>query len=189
MKLFAIYIGGEMPGANIEVHDMRFLIAASIEETYAELRNQWWGSAKSLHIDCWAEIDHADGYDISLRSEPYDGSEKLFFVNLGGYVPGEFTEMHRNVFVVAESQAKAKSRAVRSVKGWRDPHRDDIYEAEHAFCLERLISDQRLYLHLVRASTTRELTFTCRYTPIRAKPASFDENHVSATHLAAGLPV
>lgn len=33
MKLFAIYIGGEHPGANIEVHDMRFLVAPTIEAT------------------------------------------------------------------------------------------------------------------------------------------------------------
>lgn len=68
MKLFAIYIGGEMAGANIEVHDARFVLAASMEETYAELRRQWWGIPRSLHIDCWAEISHADGYDISLRA-------------------------------------------------------------------------------------------------------------------------
>lgn len=189
MKLFAIYIGGEMPGANIEVHDMRFVVAASIEETYAELRKQWWGLAKSLHIDCWAEVDHADGYEISLRPEPYEGSEKLYFVNLGGYVPGEFTEMHRNVFVVADNEAKAKSRAVRSVKGWRDPHRDNIYEAEHAFCLDLLVADQRLHLHLVRASITRELAFTCRYTPIKAKPGSNDGNLVRAARVAAALPM
>jgi hypothetical protein len=28
MKLFAIYIGGEIEGANIELHDMRFVVGA-----------------------------------------------------------------------------------------------------------------------------------------------------------------
>ena len=62
MKLFAIYIGGEMQGANIEVHDMRFVAAESMSDTYAELRRQWWGIKKSLHVDCWAAIESADGY-------------------------------------------------------------------------------------------------------------------------------
>ncbi len=31
MKLFAACIGGEHPGANIAVHDMRFVVAASVE--------------------------------------------------------------------------------------------------------------------------------------------------------------
>ncbi|WP_260929262.1 DUF1543 domain-containing protein [Novosphingobium sp. 9] len=88
MKLFAIYIGGEFPGANVEVHDVRFVVANSLAETYATLRQQWWGVPRSLHIDCWAEVTHADGYDVSLKEQPYQGSEKLFFVNLGGYEPG-----------------------------------------------------------------------------------------------------
>jgi Domain of Unknown Function (DUF1543) len=40
MKLFAIYVGGELEGANIELHDMRFIVAPSIADTYEELRRQ-----------------------------------------------------------------------------------------------------------------------------------------------------
>jgi uncharacterized protein DUF1543 len=50
MKLFAIYIGGEVAGANIEVHDMRFVIAPSIGETHEELRRPWWGIPRSLRL-------------------------------------------------------------------------------------------------------------------------------------------
>lgn len=56
MKLFAIYIGGEHPRANIEVHDMRFVVASTLEGTYEALRAQWWGRPGTLHIDCWSEI-------------------------------------------------------------------------------------------------------------------------------------
>lgn len=167
MKLFAIYIGGEFPGANIEIHDVRFVVASSIEDTHDALRQQWWGISRSLHIDCWAEIGHADGYDISLRDEPFVGPERLFFVNLGGYEPGEFAERHRNVFVVAENEAKAKSRALKLVRGWIEPHRDDLYEAEKAFCLDEMAEKQRLHIHLEPATTIRELAFTCQYIPIR----------------------
>lgn len=167
MKLFAIYVGGEFPGANIEIHDMRFVVAEAIEETYGELRRQWWGSPKSLHIDCWAEITHADGYDVALRPEPFAGREKLYFVNLGGYDPAEFAERHRNVFVVAENETKAKSRAVRMVREWIEPHRDDLYEAEQAFCLGNPIGDQRLHVHLTPAPAEQALAFTCQYIPIR----------------------
>jgi hypothetical protein len=41
MKLFAIYVGGEVAGGNIEVHDLRFVVAPSLGETYAELKRQW----------------------------------------------------------------------------------------------------------------------------------------------------
>src|ERR1700749_3543427 len=99
MRLFAIYIGGEFTGANIELHDMRFVVASSIPDTYEQLRSQWWGIPNILHIDCWAEITHADGYDLGVRPEPFLGPERLYYVNLGGYDPSEFIEKHKNVFV------------------------------------------------------------------------------------------
>ncbi len=38
MKLFIIYIGGTHENAFIEVHDMRFVIAKTIEDTYDSLK-------------------------------------------------------------------------------------------------------------------------------------------------------
>jgi hypothetical protein len=169
MKLFAIYIGGEFRGANIEVHDMRFVVAPSIEGTHDELRRQWWGVPGTLHVDCWAEIDHADGYDVALQPEPYAGAERLFYVNLGGYDPADFSEKHRNMFVVAETVAQAKTRALRTVRDWDAPHKDDIYEAEHAFALDQAAGDARLHIHLTRSGDERPLRFTCEYLPLKGK--------------------
>lgn len=156
-----------MVGANIELHDMRFVVAASIADTHDELRRQWWGIPKSLHIDCWAEITHVDGFDVTLRPEPFTGPEKLYYVNLGGYDPGEFLEKHMNVFVVAESIPQAKARAIKCIKGWIAPHRDEMYEAEQAFSLLEQGREQKLYLHLTRCSQSKNLTFVCKYTPLR----------------------
>ncbi|HEY0233799.1 MAG TPA: DUF1543 domain-containing protein [Afipia sp.] len=167
MKLFAIYVGGEMLGANIELHDMRFVVAPSITETYDELQRQWWGIPKSLHIDCWAEISHADSYDITLSAEPFVGPERLYYVNLGGYAEGEFSEQHKNVFVVADTVTKAKARALKVTKNWREPHRDEMYEAEQAFSLSDAGRAQQLFIHLTPNAEPRELTFTCDYMPIR----------------------
>ncbi len=167
MKLFAIFVGGEFPGANIEVHDVRFVVADSIEETHAELRRQWWGIPRSLHIDCWAEIAHVQGYDVELRAEPFSGCEKLYFVNLGGYEPGDFSERHRNLFVVAESEARAKSLALKHVRHWLDPHKDDLYEAEHIFCLSDRTEGDALHIHLLASESETEPAFSCEYIPIR----------------------
>jgi hypothetical protein len=166
MNLFAVYIGGEHPGAHVEIHDVRFVVAASIRDTYDQLRAEWWGTPGTLHIDCWAQIDHADGWDVALRPEPSATREKLYFVNLGGYDPREFCEQHKNVFVVATSVIDAKSRALASIAAWKDAHRDDLYEAERVFALDALIGE-RLYIHLSRATEIRVPTFTCRYTPLK----------------------
>ena len=169
MKLFAIYVGGELPGANIELHDMRFVVAPSIGETHDELRRQWWGAPESLHIDCWAQIDHADGHDVSLRPEPYKGSARLYYVNLGGYDRAHFTEQHKNVFVVARSVGEAKQRALAAASAWDMPHRDDMYEAEQAFALDEPAGEHRLHIHLSTSDGDRPLTFTCDYKPIGKK--------------------
>jgi hypothetical protein len=170
MKLFAIYIGGELKGANIELHDMRFIVAPSIADTYDELQRQWWGIPKSLHIDCWAEISEVDGYRVDLRPEPFTGPEKLYYINLGGYDAGEFIEKHKNVFIVAGSVPEAKRRAIKEAKPWNVPHRDEMYEAEQAFSLDDSVLLQRLYLHLTPVSQTKPLTFVCGYTSIKRRP-------------------
>jgi len=165
MKLFAVYIGGEHPGAHIEVHDVRFIVAPSIRDTHDALRAQWWGTPGTLHVDCWAEIDHVDGYDVALRPEPSSGPQKLFFVNLGGYDGREFAERHKNLFVVATSMKDAKDRALRTIDGWKDAHRDDLYEAEHVFALDNSVGG--LHIHLTPAPTARAPRFICKYTPLK----------------------
>lgn len=169
MKLFAIYIGGEHPRANIELHDMRFVVAPSISETYEDLRKQWWGTPDSLHVDCWAELDHADGYDVELKPEPFSGKEKLYYINLGGYDESDFLERHKNIFVVARNLATAKTRALHANRGWKQLHRDELYEAEQAFCLADAAFEQRLYIHLVASKVARNVTFTCRYTSLKKR--------------------
>jgi Domain of Unknown Function (DUF1543) len=169
MKLFALYVGGEHPRANIELHDMRFVVAPSISETYDELRKQWWGTPDSLHLDCWAELDHADGYDVDLKPEPFSGIEKLYYVNLGGYDESDFIEKHKNVFVVAPNLAEAKTRALHANRRWKQLHRDDLYEAEQAFCLADAVREQRLYIHLVPTSVARNVAFTCKYTALKKR--------------------
>jgi hypothetical protein len=166
LKLFAIYIGGEHPRANIEVHDMRFVVAPTIEETWDDLRAQWWGRPGSLHVDCWSEIDRADGYAVSLETRPSEGAERLYYVNLGGYDGVDFAEKHRNVFVVAETLAGAKARAITRAAGWDEPHRDDLYEAEQAFALDAAALARRLYIHLTPSLLSGDPAFTCRYRPI-----------------------
>ena len=166
MNLYAIYIGGEHPAANIEVHDVRFVVAAKITDTYNQLRAEWWGKPGTLHVDCWAEINHADGYDVSLRPEPSSAREKLWFVNLGGYDGLEFAEQHKNVFVVAASMSAAKNRAMQTISGWKDGHRDELYEAEQAFALDTRITAP-LHIHLTPSKTSRAPRFSCRYTPLK----------------------
>jgi hypothetical protein len=130
MKLFAFYIGGETPNSLIELHDVRVLAAERMEDAYDAIRKSWWGTPESLHLDCWGELTSADGHNITLEKEPPQGEDKLWFVNLGGYDPDDFNELHKNVFVVAPSESKAKVRALKTILHWKQHHKDNLSEVE-----------------------------------------------------------
>lgn len=56
MKLFLIYIDGAHERSFIELHDIRFIIANKIEDTYDALRSSWWGKPGTLHLDSWGAL-------------------------------------------------------------------------------------------------------------------------------------
>jgi hypothetical protein len=135
MKLFAVYLGGRAPRCNTELHDVVFVIGTSIESSYERIMDKWFGDPLRLHLDSWVELDVVDGQRIRLSSKASESSLKLFFVNLGAYLPGQFTELHANMFGVAESAAEVKRRAKSELlRGARPVHTDDLYEVED--CLE-----------------------------------------------------
>ncbi len=166
MNLFVIYIGGVTHNSNIEVHDLRFVVEDTIEDCYDELRRQWWGTPESLHIDCWGILNYADGYDIALKADSDQSSKKLYFLNLGGYDPTQFTEIHHNVFIVEETESKARAKALQGVENWKSPHRDVQIEVETAICLHEVVQKNNLSIHLVKTDKEKPFDFICRYIPI-----------------------
>ena len=48
-------------------------------------------------------------YDIVINNtKPKEFDKKLYFINLGGYDKTQFTELHKNVFIVADNEHQAK---------------------------------------------------------------------------------
>lgn len=167
MKLFVIYIGGAHEKSLIELHDMRFVVANTIEETYETLRKSWWGIPSSLHLDAWGVLNYADGHNILISDcPPQNVMNKLYFVNLGGYDKHQFTELHKNTFVVATDEHQAKQKAVRQVSEWESPHRDYLHEVDTVLDLSNLLTRQNHYLHLIETKNKSPFDFTCCYTPI-----------------------
>ena len=150
----------------IELHDVRFAVAEKMEDTYEELRKSWWGKPESLHLDCWGVLRSADGYNIHLKPEKPEGDERLWFVNLGGYDPDEFSELHKNVFVVAPTESKAKVKALKTILDWKGHHKDEIYEVEKIYSVERAAREKSLYLHFEKTDTPLPFEFKCGYKPI-----------------------
>lgn len=137
MKLFALYVGGRAPKCLIELHDVMFVAANRVEDTYGAVRSRWFGSLDRIHLDCYAPLTWADGYNIRLSEQVVSAqgenlNTRLFFVNFGAYRPELFTEIHLNAFVVASDASSAVKRARESLnlKDFVAVHVDDKVDIE-----------------------------------------------------------
>ena len=118
--LFLVFLGGKAPNANIELHDVRWVIGSKIEDTFDSLRKNWFGSLEGLHIDSYKKITSIDGYRINLKNIDNDkikkkilykdikNQKKLWFINLGGYERDSMQEKHEFGLVVAKNSIEAK---------------------------------------------------------------------------------
>ena len=145
--LYLVVLGGRSKKANIELHDVRWVVGSKIEDTYDTLRKDWFGSSKGLHIDSYKKIKYLDGYKINLRnvenlkinnnkfSNKSKTKKNLWFVNIGGYHPSSMQEKHEFGLVIAPNKLEAKNIAKsRWLMGCKKKHKDDIAS------LEKLIS-------------------------------------------------
>jgi hypothetical protein len=155
MHLFLVYIGGTAPGANIELHDVRFVAGEQFSDTYPLLRQQWFGTLKGLHVDSYMQIKHIDGYRISLHTAPQQAEQKLYFVNMGGYYPEKIAEQHEFMLCVASSLQQAKAKAKQRLLTDADSqHKDDLLQLDECFALEQL---QGWYIHLTPSDQSQAM--------------------------------
>jgi len=125
--------------ANIELHDVRWVVGQRIEDTYDVLRRDWFGTLGGLHIDSYKKINYVDGYKVNLKkienkefknkkfSNTDNTNKKLWFVNIGGYDSSSMQEKHEFGFVVASNKLEAKNIAKSKwLVGFEKKHKDDI---------------------------------------------------------------
>jgi hypothetical protein len=111
LRLFMILIGAELVQRHTEQHDVYFGIGEQWEDLVPRIKS-FWPDAKKLHVDAWRAVHHVDGFEIKIVSklEPVlqeEVSQKLFFLNLGGYKRDEFNEFHYKMITVAPDKAQA----------------------------------------------------------------------------------
>jgi hypothetical protein len=158
-KLFMVYLGGSAGNSNIEVHDVRFVTGDSIDATIPQLKQQWYGNQKNLHIDCYMEVNHIDGYQVDLTRASVDATqqgEKLYFVNLGGYAPSKFTELHEVGLFVANSAEEAKQKAkFQLLRNATTPHKDNLLDVDDCFVVD--LFNDRLRIKLTPKDGGQEI--------------------------------
>lgn len=109
-----LLLGCKPKGRHTEQHDIFFTIGTSLKSIVPNIK-AFWSDGGTIHIDAWREITHIDGNKIDIvkkqkgNSSPLVNKDdlKLFFINLGGYKPGEFEEFHYRTIVPATTTAEA----------------------------------------------------------------------------------
>tara|TARA_Y100001968_G_scaffold48231_1_gene38532 strand:+ start:156 stop:713 length:558 start_codon:yes stop_codon:yes gene_type:complete len=134
LSLFIVVLGGRSIKSNIEIHDVRWVIGESIEDTFPELRKQWLGKKVGLHIDSYKCIKYIDGYEIVISKSNIDNLTftktedlTLWFVNLGGYNPKKMYEEHEFNLIVARKAKDAKKKAKQNWKSNLESKHNDDY--------------------------------------------------------------
>ena len=118
--LFMIKIGARPKGRLIEQHDIYFGVGEQIGD-FVEAINSHWSEVKNKwHLDAYRQVTIVDNHCIQWQATteaPNSNTEKelkLFFINLGGYLAGEFEEFHHKLLIVAPTQADAIKQAKQS---------------------------------------------------------------------------
>ena len=147
MNLYLVYLGGRTSKCSIELHDVQFVAGSRIEDTYQTLCERWFGNVRGLHVDSYLAVRYVDGFRVELKSEPFSGDQKLYFVNFGGYDPQSIAELHQFGLFVATSPDEAKQRAkaallVKSVH----QHKDDMFDVDDCFVVNE-VGEYFVHLH------------------------------------------
>jgi len=111
VSLYMMLMGCKPPGRLTEQHDILFGIASTPADLIPQVRSSWPGSGK-IHLDGLRKVTNVDGYKILVTEKTNSPqSLQLFFLNLGGYKPGEFEEYHYKMLTVAKNKTEAINKA------------------------------------------------------------------------------
>ncbi len=115
-SLFMVLIGCTPQGRLTEQHDIFFGIGTSLRDLVPQMKAFWPEANGKIHIDAWRKVNYVADYHISVTSGKREAKEQqLFFINLGGYKPGEFEEYHYKILEVASGMGEAVKKAKSSL--------------------------------------------------------------------------
>ncbi|ENX20141.1 hypothetical protein F892_03064 [Acinetobacter vivianii] len=152
-SLFMVMLGGRHAKANMEVHDVVMAIGETLPELTPQLKQAWFGELKGLHIDAWAQLTGVQSQGVNYRIQfseaaPSASDPKLYLINLGGYTPDAFGELHRYHLVVAPDAVTAKQLGKQFIEQhWYKPHTDRVVDVDDCLPIDHVAGR---YIHLVQ---------------------------------------
>ncbi|WP_216848887.1 DUF1543 domain-containing protein [Pedobacter sp. L105] len=180
MKLYMLLVGCTPPGRYTEQHDVLFTIGEDLNSIVPDVLNFWPEADGKIHVDAWREVTSVDGYRIEVveKDSDYNSGDKLFFLNLGGYKPGEFEEPHYKMLVIEKEKSAAIKRAKETAfyqhTGFEGApsHVDDKYgvDVDDVFEIEDVLSPalkEKFSLSIFPAEGAESDEFHLGYLPLQ----------------------
>lgn len=165
--LYAVCLGGRAPRCNLELHDVVFAVGDALEAIHPQLLERWFGDPEKVHVDAWARVDQVPGYRVRLAREPQADGPRLYFVNIGGYAPGELLERHAYALYAGASSGEVRTRAkAELLAGRQEVHRDDLYDVDDLLSVDTV---DGWHVHLVPDADAGPPEVTNGYFPIPRK--------------------
>ena len=166
-KLFFLILGATVPGRHTEQHDVFFGIGDSLKDLLPQIEKAW-PNAK-VHIDSWREINTVNGNAVKIiaKTNAVERNNKLFFLNLGGYKPGDMEEYHYKLLAIAKEKGEAVQQAKQTAfylhTGFKGAtsHIDDKYgvDVDDVYQIEDILPQylkEQFTILIERASNTTE---------------------------------
>ncbi len=133
--LYMMLLGCRPAGRLTEQHDIFFGIGNSMKDLIPVIKNFWPEAKGIIHVDAWRKVSQVGNYKIEVieKTQRDLNQPQLFFINLGGYKPGEFDEFHYKMLIVSSNKSEAiqhsKQKAFYKHVGFKgaESHIDDKY--------------------------------------------------------------
>ncbi len=170
LKLFMLLLGCKPPGRHVEQHDVFFGIASTLDNLIPEIK-AFWPETDKIHIDAWREVNTVDGFRINVvpkieGNTVAESKNKLFFINLGGYLENRFEEQHYILLTVKEDRGAAFKEAKTTLfysnnrfEG-ANSHIDDRYgiDVDDLYQIEEMLSPSQKEKYQLELTPSDELT-------------------------------
>ena len=104
-----ILLGCRPPGRHVEQHDFFFGIAENLKDL-KPLIKKFWPDSGNVHIDAWRAVTKVEGFNVNVILNDLSEEKlvnRLFFINLGGYLSGKFEEQHYTILTVKQHKSEA----------------------------------------------------------------------------------
>ncbi len=104
-----VLLGCTPKGRVTEQHDVFFGIGENLSDLIPKMNVFWPEAEGKLHIDAWREINFVESFSVEVIEKTIENETdlNLYFLNLGGYKPGEFEEYHYKMLTISTTLATA----------------------------------------------------------------------------------